>query len=32
LSSTLAGVGSEKIVIRDSGDKVLQTVTYEWSH
>jgi hypothetical protein len=32
LSSTLAGVTSEKIVIRDSGDKVLQTVTYEWSH
>jgi hypothetical protein len=30
LSATLAGVSSEKIVIRDSGDKVLQTVTYEW--
>lgn len=32
LSSTLAGVSSEKIAIRDSGDKVLQTVIYEWSH
>ena len=32
LSSTLAGVSSEKIVIRDAGDKVMQTVTYEWSH
>jgi hypothetical protein len=32
LSATLAGVTSEKIVIRDSGDKVLQTVIYEWSH
>ncbi|MGH9538405.1 MAG: hypothetical protein ACRD3H_10790, partial [Terriglobales bacterium] len=31
LSTTLAGVSSEKIVVRDSGDKVLQTVTYEWS-
>ncbi len=30
LSSTLAAVGSEKIVIRDAGDKVLQTVIYEW--
>jgi hypothetical protein len=30
LSSTLSGVASEKIVIRDAGDKVLQTVTYEW--
>jgi hypothetical protein len=30
LSITLAGVASEKIVIRDAGDKVLQTVTYEW--
>jgi hypothetical protein len=32
LSSTLAGVTSEKIVVRDAGDKVLQTVTYEWAH
>jgi hypothetical protein len=32
LSSTLAGVSSEKIVIRDAGDKVMQTVTYEWAH
>lgn len=31
LSSTLAGVASEKIVVRDAGDKVLQTVTYEWA-
>ncbi|HYL85417.1 MAG TPA: hypothetical protein VE263_14360 [Candidatus Angelobacter sp.] len=30
LSSTLAGVASEKILVRDAGDKVLQTVTYEW--
>lgn len=30
LSATLAGVASEKIVVRDAGDKVLQTVTYEW--
>jgi hypothetical protein len=32
LSSTLAGVSSEKIVIRDAGGKVTQTVTYEWEH
>lgn len=32
LSSTLAAVASERIVIRDAGDKVLQTVTYEWAH
>jgi hypothetical protein len=32
LSSTFAGVSSEKIVIRDAGDKVMQTVTYEWEH
>ena len=31
LSSTLNGVASEKIVIRDAGDKELQTVTYQWS-
>jgi hypothetical protein len=30
LSRTLADVASEKIVIRDAGDKVFQTVTYEW--
>ena len=30
LSSTLAAVSSEKIVVHDAGDKVLQTVTYEW--
>jgi len=23
-------VTSEKVVVRDAGDKVLQTVTYEW--
>jgi len=32
LSSTLADVSSEKIIVRDAGDKVLQTVTYEWIH
>lgn len=31
LSSTLAGVVSEKIVVRDAGDRVMQTVTYEWA-
>jgi hypothetical protein len=31
LSATLAGVSSEKIIVRDAGDKVLQTVTYQWS-
>jgi hypothetical protein len=31
LSSALAGVTSEKIVVRDAGDKVVQTVTYEWA-
>ncbi len=30
LSSTLAGVSSENIEIRVEGDKVLQSVTYEW--
>ena len=30
LNSILAGVSSEKVVVRDAGDKVLQTVTYEW--
>jgi len=32
LSATLEAVSSEKIVVRDAGDKVLQTVTYQWSH
>ena len=32
LSFMLAGVSSEKIVVRDAGDKVMQTVTYEWTH
>ncbi len=31
LSSALAGMSSEKIVIRDAGNKVSQTVTYEWA-
>jgi hypothetical protein len=31
LSASLAGVSSEKIVVRDAGDKVLQRVTYRWS-
>jgi hypothetical protein len=30
LSSMLAGVSSEKIVVRNAGDKVMQTVTYKW--
>jgi hypothetical protein len=30
LSLALAGVSSEKIVVRDLGDKVNQTVTYQW--
>ncbi len=30
-SATLAGVTSERIVVRESGEKVLQTVTYKWS-
>ena len=32
LSETLAEVSSENIVVRDAGDKVLQTVTYQWAH
>jgi len=32
LSATLANVSSEKIVVRDKGDKVLQSVTYQWAH
>jgi hypothetical protein len=31
LSSTLKNVNSEKIVVRDTSDKVFQTVTYEWA-
>jgi hypothetical protein len=31
LSSTLAGVSAERITVRAEGDKILQTVTYEWS-
>ena len=31
LSFALAGVSSEQIVIRDSGDKVNQTITYKWA-
>ena len=31
LSSALADVASERIVVRDAGDKVMQTVTYEWA-
>jgi hypothetical protein len=31
LSRTLSEVLSEEIVIRDAGDKTLQTVTYEWA-
>jgi hypothetical protein len=30
-SATLAGVSSQTIVVRDANDRVLQTVTYEWS-
>lgn len=30
LSSVLAALSSETIVIRDAGDKVKQTVTYQW--
>jgi len=30
-SAALAGISSQTIVIRDASDKVLQTVTYEWS-
>jgi hypothetical protein len=31
LSSTLAGISAERIMMHVEGDKVLQTVTYEWS-
>ncbi len=30
LSLSLAAVSSEKIIVRETGDKILQTVTYEW--
>src|SRR5260370_19161496 len=30
-SATLAGVTSQTIVVRNASNKVLQTVTYEWS-
>lgn len=30
LSSTLAGVSTERITVRTEGDRTLQTVTYEW--
>jgi hypothetical protein len=29
-SAALARVSSQKIAVRDAGDKILQTVTYEW--
>jgi hypothetical protein len=32
LSFSLAAVSSEKIVVREAGDKVTQTVTYQWAH
>jgi hypothetical protein len=31
LSSALAGVSSEEIVVRQAGDKVIETVVYEWA-
>jgi hypothetical protein len=31
LSSTLADVSTERITVRPEGDRILQTVTYEWS-
>jgi len=31
LSSTLSGISAERIMVRVDEDKVLQTVTYEWS-
>ena len=31
LSSTLAGISSEHVAVRSEGDKLLQTVTYEWA-
>jgi hypothetical protein len=32
LSATLANLSSEKIVVRDAGNKVLQTATYKWGN
>jgi hypothetical protein len=32
LSFSLAAVSSERIVVREAGDKVMQTVTYQWAH
>jgi hypothetical protein len=31
LSSIFAGISSEKVIVRDAGDKVLEAVTYEWA-
>jgi hypothetical protein len=31
LSATLSAISAEKIIVHVEGDKVLQTVTYEWS-
>ncbi|MBZ5653146.1 MAG: hypothetical protein LAO18_21995 [Acidobacteriia bacterium] len=31
LSAALTAVSSERIVVHDTGDKLLQTVTYQWS-
>jgi hypothetical protein len=31
LSSTLGGVSAERITVRSEGDRIRQTVTYEWS-
>ncbi len=31
LSSALAAVSSERVVVHEAGDKVMQTVTYKWS-
>jgi hypothetical protein len=31
LSSVLAGFGSQKVVVRDAGGKILESVTYEWA-
>jgi hypothetical protein len=30
LSSMLSGVSTERITVRIEGDRILQTVTYEW--
>ena len=30
-SSVLSAVSSERVVVRDTGDRVLESVTYEWS-